>query len=1391
MSTTWIEGYGLVHVAGGKSPVERDATIQYFLDTAPKYQELGFFGDIASTFGEMLEGSSIYRSYLDRLTPSLQRDAVLDTDEEFEERIKEGQELQDSHKRRWLEDNMSEWGNAIGWYDSVALEEYYNTIAKSRNLKPEEEADRIANNSMLEAIHDDMDIAYENTWLRGNGNFDVSDVQKKYGYEEEDLNVLQTLKAAWDYATDRPGAFIGSLAGMVVADPQLLAINFLRIPAVVTRSAQAGQNLVRAGLGIKPKYYQSFEKMSKAQKLGYGALGRGVEGAVYGGVYEGMRDLTFKGHIDRNNLQNGMAMGALFGTAFGGVTGHLGKDISRNWMLNKTGSARMRENFNKIKSDLGGVKFSEFKGVDGKKVKGLGWSAEWQGNLQKTLIKEQQKKATKKAQAKTGVAQEVDNPDFRDLTKVDRPSSGGAVKVVLPEGLNHSSRGDLWRARAIETLDETLNAGKKDADKTPLEQVAREVDNGIIDREVSLSAELDGNGKPKYTMKEAKGLAAKQEAAFQEAQYKLTKGEKAYDSFRKETGNKSYLDKEWGTQREIDYVNELRSRLDPEGDGVGGQSVRESTDFATVMKNFDAENQGRIITNASRFKAGIIGAAAGIYLTSQSPEDMGFGSLLGMAAGIATRQFLPQISRSKAAMKSKVYQSAKEAENITKELQYKTNRVMRTLESVLKNKNARLTSDQFIDYLENYTLPKKGQKNQHGNTFTEVAKIIQERKALEKKFPEVEQAMKAYQNLMAVYKETAKEFGVLLDEQQIIDYVTHILRKPSRTSNDTILKIANKTGLKKKSPFDNFRSHIGTIKKIKEEGYDIETDIFKILDGYTRSMTKAIVGRVIIKDIKSAKIVHGKNDIGLIINKGEKVAKIARDELGYVSSNHPALQNVLIHPTINSAIDQFFVISKGGILDKILIANNAVKRTVLAQSFFHAQALFMSGVYSGMYTSLLNPNGSGIARMRKVKQFMKAQWSPHEVATDLNGKPLYRRGLNGAIEVGSDGKPVKLYGEYQHQSLLKELARTQMGIGVARNNELVLPGYRSFKNVLEKYKVLKPIDKAQSFIDKATWDYMHDYSKIYTYLLMKEKMMSPKAKGIGRLKIVADDWHGLSKEDAMVAAAAFTDDAFGGQSMTRISAEWAALAVKEADNPKGMLAAVGAAMTTPTAQKYSNLVLFSPDWTVSNIRIAFRGMGMSTKGLDKVISSKGKAKLTNKEVAELNMYLGYTARSMLATSFFAYILHKLFAGSDVDFDLAEFWLTGRLGLGDSEEMVVSKQIAEPMHWIMNPLHTGLSKASVIPKTVLEALFGKEYLSLKQGTLTGPNLTSGDTLDWAFWTASKFTPISYSPLSSYARGSIDDDYYNAPDTLKEALWKVVSNASGFPTYYANEELDVTK
>ena len=87
-------------------------------------------------------------------------------------------------------------------------------------------------------------------------------------------------------------------------------------------------------------------------------------------------------------------------------------------------------------------------------------------------------------------------------------------------------------------------------------------------------------------------------------------------------------------------------------------------------------------------------------------------------------------------------------------------------------------------------------------------------------------------------------------------------------------------------------------------------------------------------------------------------------------------------------------------------------------------------------------------------------------------------------------------------------------------------------------------------------------------------------------------------------AGAFTDDAFGGQNMTKLAAEFQAMAIREADNPKGMLAHVAAVALTPSKVKFGNLIAFSPDWTLSNFRIAFRGIGMSTKGLEKIMKNQ-------------------------------------------------------------------------------------------------------------------------------------------------------------------------------------------
>jgi hypothetical protein len=1397
MSNTWVDGIGLVFVDSSKSKVDQDATLQYFIDTAPIYEDINALG---IGFGDAK--SIIYRQWQDRNVPSEQLTRLLKehkiTQDQYEEALRTGQldkqfpkfrkgleflqppeqppiqldmAEQEAHKARWKEEQMAEWGQYVGWYDSVALERYYDTLDKAGELSEVDKADRIANSTMLDAIEVDMTEAYENIWLGKGGGWDVSDVQKKYGFEEEDLTTLQSLKQAWDFAKENPLYMIGHLGGILAKDPEMLAISYFRIPAIVGRSMQGAQNLARAALQIQPKFYKTWKEMSYTQKAGYAAAGRGVEGAVYGGVYEGMRDLTFNGKIDAKNVKVGAAMGALFGTAFGGLTGHLGREFGSNWMLNKASSVKAESQLARLKASLGVFEFKRFRNADGTYTKAIGWDGT--GTAKARINKKKTKKEIDEID--DIITQAEKNPNFRNLENIEQPSKGGTVEIVLPEGLNHIDRGTLWRNEAIRTIDERINAGKKGDDVVPLDEIAKQVDDSIAGRLKSLSLEKAKEGGNKYTNREAQGIAAKQEAKYQES--KLDDGTGSYDAYLKQSGQTSVYNKNWGRQREVTRRDDLRKTTD---ERLEGQAVREPESFDSIVKDVKAETRGRP-PNAKLFKAAVIGAAGGALLINDDGDNYAFGALLGMATGFAFRFGVRGINRNAAIMRKRVFNAADDAEEITMGLRHQVRATMDLMGNILKGKHARLQSLEFVNYVENWTLPKKGHPQ-----YAKKLKLIQERKALVKKFPEVGEAMDAFRNTMAIFKDMATKAGVLLDEQQILDYVTHIMKRQVWSSPEMVFKIAEATGLKNKSPFGDMRGHQATIAQLKKAGYAIEDDIFVILDAYTRSMTKAITGRMIIDGVQNAKIVHGKFDVGLIIGRGEKIAAMAKKELHYVTSNHPALEGKLIHPVVAKAIDQFFTINKGGmgIMDKILLVNNTLKRANIMMSFFHAQALIASGIYSGAYIHVMTP--AGRVKMKKIREMLNAEWSPTAVLTDAHGNPVYQRGSNGVLIKGADGKPIKMLGDYKHKDLMNDIAKSKMSIGQARNNEALLPGYRGMKRILEKYPLLKPIDKIQSGIDKATWDMLHDYSKIFTYMMMKERLMSADARGVARFKFVGE-WKGMSDANATKLAGTFADDAFGGQNMTKLANEFQAMAIREADNPKGMLAHVAAAALTPSKIKYGNLFAFSPDWTLSNFRIAFRGIGMSTKGLNKVVKGQ---KLTPKEMAELNLYLGYTVRGILATSFFAYMIHKIWAEADDKFDLKEFWLTGRLGMGGGEEWVISKQIAEPMHWLQNPFHTGLSKASIVPKTIFELILGKEYLSVKSGTLRAPILDKNDPVDLAFWAAQKPFPISGSPLSSFIRELVDPDF-KGEKSFRETMRKMLHSAGGFPIYPHKERLDVTK
>ena len=183
-------------------------------------------------------------------------------------------------------------------------------------------------------------------------------------------------------------------------------------------------------------------------------------------------------------------------------------------------------------------------------------------------------------------------------------------------------------------------------------------------------------------------------------------------------------------------------------------------------------------------------------------------------------------------------------------------------------------------------------------------------------------------------------------------------------------------------------------------------------------------------------------------------------------------------------------------------------------------------------------------------------------------------------------------------------------------------------------------------------------------------------------------------------------------------------------------------------------------------------------------------KFTPKEMAEWNLYMGYWVRALASTSLMAYVLHDLLTDeTDAPFDLQEFWYTGRLNIGGGEEMVVSKQIAEPLHWLVNPMHTFMNKTAALPKVGMEAILGKEWISFKGGdserlffrggNMYGRKLKMSDPKQLAWWAGNQFTPISFSKLTRAYR---EDGLGAVPEQITPS----VTGMLGFPTYPYTED-----
>jgi len=211
--------------------------------------------------------------------------------------------------------------------------------------------------------------------------------------------------------------------------------------------------------------------------------------------------------------------------------------------------------------------------------------------------------------------------------------------------------------------------------------------------------------------------------------------------------------------------------------------------------------------------------------------------------------------------------------------------------------------------------------------------------------------------------------------------------------------------------------------------------------------------------------------------------------------------------------------------------------------------------------------------------------------------------------------------------------------------------------------------------------------KLHTFLTTLNKntiLGKPNA-----MKIMPGDSQARIYQKA-TQASQFANDAFGGQNWeqiaNRIQTPW--------------LKSIMQTTFAPGSRGYMQLLMFAPDWTISNIRII-------AKSLPAFESDPGLRR----------MYQYYFAKAALTYAAAGSALNYIFSGHSI----LENIDPTRIDLGDGEVLTFSKQLMEPFHWITAPQATGLKKIGSLPRVVIETLTNKQYLTTKWS----PNITKKD------------------------------------------------------------------
>jgi len=1186
------------------------------------------------------------------------------------------------------DESQKEWfiqRNAIdlGYKDLEELIAAYEKIAKVRELDANEQAQFEEAVKRRDTVQRDLGHVFDNY----NGDLDAAidtngkSFNQRWGLEDQEEGAFSDFI---DMVAQHPGAMTGALTAEIIKDLPLVGL--AKLLGIAHKGLSMGQIIKKVNdrlNNIKPKLLRGLAKVSTG--VGAGA----AAGALYEGVYTTAEQGTPK--------PKAIVTGAKFGATFG-VLGGLGL-LAKGPVGSKT---------TEVAEEAATVVKPEVKPA---------------GDLAQLA----EKVASENKEALSKAADDA-NP-FPDVEqKIDNAST--------PKGPAIISNFDAETNRVGTVIDEA--ALRKEQQDT-IKELKQAIKNNTEFRGVPASKltsrvfEQTGNFET-FKMFRLAQEKAKAKLIFNARQKNLPDPE----------GDELEALSRIATFNELNRIDAERlgikteqpkgpSNAQLEADAILKQRRNDATYDGETRPPKEGEEDVPINTPvqdflAKRPKTGLaLGAGLGYVFAGE--EDKTAGVAVGLAAaalgpraykGLQKGELKRSAIRVKYALSKDIDRFSKEAKVLEAEMQF----VLNEIETKFVGKKAQLN---LIDSIEqpDTAVGKKALNNLTG----EQLKIKED-----------------LQNVLSIIGDAAVAAGVLKNKKGILklelrklldgedkahllnNYFPHLFRKDlDEAVIQDLIKYYNS-----KSNNEKFRKLYDTIEEFKNDpkfADIIIDDPVRALTTYVQAMSRTIYARNLINSMYDLDVsptgqsplpaLMSKKAFRIIEEKSKKFDELKQYDQGglspqqllnYTEFDHPTLKGYVAHTDVKQLIDdQFAVIRRGGVSDfweGLLKLNNGLKRIFIFGSLFHGQALVLSMVYT------LGPFGMF-----------------RNLGTKADGTKVSLRDLDLK---GNDFK-----------ELAKDAIRAGLTVVNVKRADLVNPGFADVEKVLERMGVVGQAGNAVfKKLDYITWEWMHDRFKVAAWLRQKEILMKRD---------------GLEPEAAGRVAATFANDAFGSLNWEGFATSLYKYAQNNPNKLRGVIAEKTAAFLPVNKRRFLNLGLFAPDWTISNLRIVGRtfslgGKILSNKFLEKIHKGDDAAwnsKEGKEIVAAFKLHAAYTGRAALITSGMWWTISQMFADDEPTWDgLFDFWFgddSGKLQLGGGESMVISKQIAEPYHWLQHPRHTLLNKASIVPKTLIEGMFNKQWISVKKGFPMGPAIADENGNFTASWLVGKAIPISMKPL----------------------------------------------